>query len=153
MNIPVYEKEIKKLSQKLQKRFQPDCIILHGSIARGTQTLESDVDIIVVGGNLPENFFARSFELSQLRDGETPFEILSYKLEEWEEMMARFHLTTLEALQWGIPLHGEELFATWHERFSYWKSLGLSRGKVSWSIPPQLDSGMRSQKSSASPKM
>ena len=59
--------------------------------------------------------------------------------EGWGDMMSRFHLTTLEALQWGIPLHGEALFAQWHERFTYWKSLGLHRGKVSWFIPPQLE--------------
>ena len=64
---------------------------------------------------------------------------MGYTLVEWEDMMSRFHLTTLEALQWGIPLHGEALFAQWHEHFVYWKSLGLCRGKGSWFIPPQLD--------------
>jgi hypothetical protein len=31
------------------------------------------------------------------------------------------------------------LFAQWYERFIHWQSLGLSRGKVSWFIPPQLE--------------
>lgn len=139
MKIRAYEVEIEELCLRLQKRFQPDCIILHGSVARGTHTPKSDVDILVIGDNLADNFFTRSFELGQLRDGKIPFEIVGYKLNEWEDMMSRFHLTTLEALQWGIPLHGKELFDRWHERFSYWKSLGLSRGKVSWFIPPQLE--------------
>jgi hypothetical protein len=83
------------------------------------------------------------FKLGQLRDGETPFEIIGYTLDEWKDMMSRFHLTTLEALQWGIPLHGEELFSKWHERFSYWKTLGLMRGESSWFIPPQLELSIR----------
>jgi predicted nucleotidyltransferase len=139
MKIAVYKAEIKQLCWQLRERFQSDCIILHGSVARGTHTLKSDVDIIVVGGNLADNFFTRLYELSELRDGKTPFEIVGYTLAEWEDMMPRFHLTTLEALQWGIPLYGEALFAQWHERFTYWKSLGLHRGKVSWFIPPQLE--------------
>jgi hypothetical protein len=139
MIIDVYQAEIEQLCLRLQKQFQPDCIILHGSVARGTYTQNSDVDILVIGGNLADNFLTRLFELGQLRDGKTPFEILGYTLTEWEDMMSRFHLTTLEALQWGIPLHGEALFEQWHERFLHWKSLGLSRGKVSWFIPPQLE--------------
>ena len=140
MKVTVYEAEIEQLCSRIRERFQPDCIILHGSVARGTHTPKSDVDIIVIGGNLADNFFTRLFEIGQLRDGETPFEIVAYTSAEWEEMMSRFHLTTLEALQWGIPLHGEALFDKWYERFLYWKSLGLSRGEVSWFIPPRLES-------------
>jgi len=139
MKIAVYEVEIKQLCLRLQEQFQADCIILHGSVARGNYTPHSDVDIVVIGDKLADNFFTRLFELNKLRDGKTPFEIVGYTLAEWESMMSRFHLTTLEALQWGIPLHGEALFAQWQKRFEYWKSLGLSRGNVSWFVPPQLE--------------
>jgi predicted nucleotidyltransferase len=151
MKIAVYKAEIEQLCLRLQEQFQPDCIILYGSVARGTHTPKSDIDILVIGGNLADNFFTRLFELGQLRDGKTPFEILGYTLSEWEGMMSRFHLTTLEALQWGIPLHGEALFEQWHERFLHWKSLGLSRGKVSWFIPPQLEAENGSLRDIATP--
>jgi predicted nucleotidyltransferase len=81
MKIAVYKAEIEQLCWRLRERFQSDCIILHGSVARGTHTLKSDVDIIVVGGNLADNFFTRLYELSELRDGKTPFEIVGYTLQ------------------------------------------------------------------------
>lgn len=139
MKLPIYQTEIEQFCKKALEQFQPDCIILHGSVARDTYTEKSDVDLIIIGGRLDSHFLTRLFELNALQDGKTPFEIMGYTLSEWENMMSRFHLTTLEALQWGIPLHGETLFAQWHERFEHWKSLGLHRGQVSWFIPPQLD--------------
>jgi len=139
MKLPIYQTEIEQFCKNALEQFQPDCIILHGSVARNTYTKKSDVDLIIIGGRLNPNFLTRLFELNALQDGKTPFEIMGYTLAEWENMMSRFHLTTLEALQWGIPLHGEALFAQWHKRFEHWKSLGLHRGPVSWFIPPQLD--------------
>lgn len=53
-------------------------------------------------------------------------------------MMHNFHLTTLEALHWGIPLHGEELFTKWQTRLEQAKAAGLARGRTSWHIPPEL---------------
>lgn len=139
MKLSIYQTEIEQFRIKALEQFRPDCIILHGSVARDTYTDKSDVDLILIGGRLNPHFLTRLFELNALQDGRTPFEIMGYTLAEWENMMSRFHLTTLEALQWGIPLHGEVLFAQWHERFVYWKSLGLCRGKVSWFVPLQLE--------------
>jgi predicted nucleotidyltransferase len=139
MKVSIYKTEIEDFCKKAIERFRPACIILHGSIARGTYTGRSDVDLIIIGGQLNPNFLKRLSEINKLQDGKTPFEVLGYTLEEWEEMMSYFHLTTLEALQWGIPLHGETHFAQWHARFEHWKSLGLQRGKTSWYIPPHLD--------------
>lgn len=140
MNQLIYQRAIEQFCERVVEKFQPDCIILHGSVARGTYTAKSDVDLIVIGDSLNPNFLTRLFELNELQDGTTPFEILGYTLIEWERMLSRFHLTTLEALQWGIPVYGEALFAQWQASLDAWKSLGLQRGEVSWVIPPQLDS-------------
>jgi predicted nucleotidyltransferase len=59
MKISVYNEEIKQLCERLLKRFQPDCIILHGSVARKMNSPKSDVDILVIGNKLDENFFTR----------------------------------------------------------------------------------------------
>jgi len=130
-----FRDEIERFCKRVQDQFQPDCIILHGSLARGTDTSRSDVDIVVIGSNLPANFLNRMFELNHLRDGKAPIEVVGYTLAEWEQMMANRHLTALEALQWGIPLRGQALFARWHSQLLEWKTEGLQRGATSWAIP------------------
>ena len=124
--------------QRLKDTFQPDCIILHGSVARGTNTSFSDIDIIVIGGQLPDDFFTRLYELNRLRDNQSAIEVIGYTLAEWETMLNRLHLTALEAIHWGIPLHGQTLFAQWQAKLESWKAIGLRRGIGSWSIPPNL---------------
>lgn len=138
VELPVYKIEIERFCGRVEEAFQPDCIILHGSMARRTYTHSSDIDIIVIGEQLPENFFERAYQLNQLRDGTTPIEVVGYTLSEWQHMMGRLHLTVLEALHWGIPLHGQALFGQWKSKLEEWKSMGLRRETVSWSVPPAL---------------
>ena len=136
--LPAYQPQIEQFCHRVQDLFHPACIILHGSVARGTHTRTSDVDMIVIGNALPNNFFERSYQLNCLRDGVAPLEVVGYTLNEWEQMMEDFHLTVLEALQWGIPLYGQPLFEQWQQRFAYWKTFGLQRTGTSWSIPVAL---------------
>lgn len=138
VELPVYKFEIGQFCQRVEEAFQPDCIILHGSIARGAYTPSSDIDIIVIGERLPENFFERAYQLNRLRDGTTPIEVVGYTLSEWQHMMGQLHLTVLEALHWGIPLQGQVLFGQWKSKLEEWKSMGLRRETVSWSVPPAL---------------
>jgi predicted nucleotidyltransferase len=138
MAIAVYEAEIQEFCQRVIENVQPDCIILHGSVARGTYTARSDVDLIVIGGRLSENFLDRLSTLSRLHDGHAPIEVIGYTLAEWQSMMRNFHLTVLEALHWGIPLYGEELFRQWQTRFEAAKAAGLQRERSSWYVPPKL---------------
>lgn len=130
-----YHLEIEQFCSRVITAFQPDCVILHGSVARQTNTPTSDIDIIVIGGNLPTNFFERSYQLNSMRDGIAPLEVVSYTLLEWQQMMEDFHLTTLEALHWGIPLHGKKLFKKWQVHLEKWKGKGLRRNAFSWVVP------------------
>ena len=136
--LPAYQLQIEQFCHRVKDLFHPACVILHGSVARCAHTRTSDVDMIVIGNDLPNNFFERSYQLNCLRDGVVPLEIVGYTLDEWEGMMDGFHLTVLEALQWGIPLHGQALFEKWQERLAYWKTFGLQRTGTSWSIPVTL---------------
>lgn len=136
--VPVYQAQIEQFCHRVEESFQPDCIVLHGSIARGTHSRFSDIDIIVISNRLPGNFFERAYELNRLRDGTAPIEVVGCTLFEWEQMMEQLHLTVLEALYWGIPLHGQALFEQWKSRLEKWKSMGLRRGEMSWSVPQAL---------------
>jgi hypothetical protein len=138
VNAPVYQSEITSFCQRLVDTFDPDCIILHGSMAQGTYVHDSDIDIVVIGGDLPANFLQRAYALNHLRDGSAPIEVVGYSRDEWKQMMANFHLTVLEALHWGKPLWGQSLFATWREQLAQWKEAGLRRKANSWVIPPSM---------------
>ena len=133
-----YQKEIASYCQRVVEAIQPDCIILHGSVARGNAHQHSDVDIIVIGGEMPEKFFKRLYVLNRLRSGGAPIEVIGYSRQEWERMMDALHLTALEALEWGAPLYGEALFKQWRNQLDDLKRRGLKRGEGSWSAPPEL---------------
>lgn len=141
-DLPVYKSEIEQFCNRVEEAFHPDCIILHGSFARGTHRRSSDIDIIIIGDLLAGNFFKRAYELNRLRNGTVPIEVIGYTLSEWEQMMERLHLTVLEALHWGIPLHGQALFEGWKSKLEEWKSVGLRRDAVSWSVPQALQQRM-----------
>jgi predicted nucleotidyltransferase len=138
IELPAYQTEIFDYCAHVVNAFHPDCIILHGSLARGGFTPTSDIDLVVIGGKLPENFLKRLFALNQFRDGKTPLEVVGYTRPEWEQMMSNYHLTALEAIHWGIPLVGQDLFYTWQSRLDQWKSKGLRRDNQSWVIPHTL---------------
>ena len=48
--LPIWAEEY---SRSVVAAYRPDCVILFGSVARGTQTQDSDIDILVIGGDLP----------------------------------------------------------------------------------------------------
>lgn len=130
-----YQTQIDLFCQRVVEQFQPDCIILHGSVAQGKATATSDIDLIIVGGSLPDNFFDRLFALNRLRDGTAPLEVVGYTRQEWEQMLNHWHLTPLEAIYWGIALHGQQLFSQWQNQLRSWQKRGLRREAHSWVIP------------------
>lgn len=125
-------------AQAVAAAYNPDCIILFGSVARRTQRQDSDIDILVIGGDLPANHRSRFRLLMQLRPRLAPIQVQTYMRSEWEEMIAAKHVTVLEALRDGKALHGQALFARWHEQFQRWLALGLRRTECTWVIPPAL---------------
>ena len=113
----------------------PDCIILFGSVARNAQQQDSDIDIPVIGGDLPASQRERFRQLMRLRPLLAPIQVQSYTRPEWEEMTAGKHVTVLEALQDGKALVGPRLFARWRRQFRDWQAQGLRRANCTWVIP------------------
>lgn len=122
----------------VSKTVEPDCIILYGSLARNQANLDSDIDILVIGGNLEPNWFKRLNQLSRLVNGNGPIEAIGYTRTEWESMMREKHVTVLEALHDGIPLYGYNVFAQWRTEFEHWQALGLRQIPACWILPPVL---------------
>jgi predicted nucleotidyltransferase len=95
-----------EFAQSVASVYQPDCIILFGSVARNTQKPDSDIDVIVVGGDLPATHRERFRLLMRLRPRLAPIQVQTFTCAEWESMMADKHVTVLEALRDGKALHG-----------------------------------------------
>ena len=133
--LPVWAEEY---AQSVASIYDPDCIILFGSVARGAQKQDSDIDILIIGGDLPDNPRERFRLLMRLRPRLAPIQVQTFALSEWERMMADKHVTVLEALRDGKPLHGQEAFAQWRWQFQHWLDLGLRRTDCTWVIPPAL---------------
>ena len=63
-HLPIWAEEY---AQSVAAAYNPDCIILFGSVARGAQKQDSDIDILVVGGDLPASHRERFRLLMRLR--------------------------------------------------------------------------------------
>lgn len=116
------------------RKLEPACIILHGSMARGDYTQASDVDLVVIGGRLPERFLDRLGLLIEMNTTRARIETVAYSCEEFEKMLGECHLTALEAMEFGIPLYGRRYFAQLRRLFNNMKTRGLQRGHTSWHI-------------------
>lgn len=88
---------------------RPTCVILYGSVAQDTDVLDSDVDWV-------------------------PIESLGYTSSEFERMLETRHVTALEALASGRPLHGEAHFNRLRARFDEMVRQGLRRVPGAWTM-------------------
>ncbi|MHA1764308.1 MAG: nucleotidyltransferase domain-containing protein [Promethearchaeota archaeon] len=130
---------IDNFSKNVIKIFHPKCIILYGSLARGDFNERSDIDIIVIAKNLPENYFERAKLLYEQIKTPVPIEPLGYTPSEFIKMIYKRHCTSLFAMSEGIPLHGKKYFLSLkriHKKIM--KKYGIIKGEAAW-IPKILN--------------
>lgn len=107
-------------------------VILHGSMARGDWSANSDYDLVV--GLVRDDHVRfidrlRVFDLSLLGD----VEAFPYYLREVEAMFRSFHLTVLAALRDGIVLHDNGTWAAYQMRYERLLASGhLQRLERGW---------------------
>ncbi|WP_287197814.1 nucleotidyltransferase domain-containing protein [Thermococcus sp.] len=97
-----YEKDIERYVETIKRQLEPKLIILHGSIAKGTFGLGSDVDILVISDRLPRNFNERLKLLYELDETRAPLDIKGYTAKELKNMILKGHPLVLDALEDGI---------------------------------------------------
>lgn len=118
---------------RLVEGIAPKCVILFGSVARGTDGEQSDLDLVVIGGDLPENIFKRIGRVNKLTRGiRTPADIFPYTDVEFERMLDNLHVTALDCMYEGIPLHGKDYFDRLRPTFEAYMARGLRRAKAAW---------------------
>lgn len=111
----------------------PAAVILYGSVARGTARRHSDIDIIVVADGLPDDWFDRLDILGDARRaGEGRVQVIGYTPDEFTAMLAKAHLTALEAVDHGIVLVGGAWFEQQRARLAALKREGWQRTPRGW---------------------
>ncbi len=137
MEIPgiPFRAEVKRFVQRVITFLKPNTIILYGSMARGDYGVGSDIDILVIAENLPDNFDRRLRMMAELNDTTAPIECLAYTPEEFEEMLERMHPTALYALDDGIIIYDNGTIVKIAEKFQKMKRAGtIKRFKYGWII-------------------
>ncbi len=94
LNTP-YDKEIHIFCRNVLEKLSPRTVILYGSMATRRFGAGSDIDIIVVSENIPENFLERLNLLFELNT------TIGYKPNEFLKMIKRRHPTALYAVSEG----------------------------------------------------
>lgn len=131
--------EMKKILEEYCRnvidRFDPACIILYGSRAKGTFVNTSDIDIIVISNNFKHDFLSRIKHLIEANDSILPIEPLGYTEAEFEKMLLSCKITPLDAVKEGIALYGDDYFNNLKKKFIELEKIGLYKGERSWHIP------------------
>ena len=82
------QKEIKKITDQIVKKYKPEKIILFGSYAWGKPTEDSDVDLFIVK-NTKKRFGSRLFDVAKVIDSEMGTDALVYTPKEWKDGLKR----------------------------------------------------------------
>jgi hypothetical protein len=89
--------------------------------------------VVVIGGPLPEKIFDRLDLLARLKRGiPVSIDAFPYTEAEFERMLDNLHVTALDCMYEGIPLHGKDYFERLRPKFDEYVARGLRRGKAAW---------------------
>ncbi len=121
-------------TRRAVEMLDPICVILHGSVARDADMLDSDVDIVVISENLSADIFDRLGRLRSVYRSWVPIELLGYTPVEFERMLENQRVTALEALAFGRPLYGKAYFDRMRARFDEMVHQGLRRETRAWTM-------------------
>jgi len=136
--IPMYSEEVKEFNLKVIKKYNPKCIILYGSLARGDYNERSDIDLVIISDSFVINPLERLKNLMDLNRSGAPIEPLGYTSKEFELMLNKRNPTALFALEDGIPLFGKKYFLKLKRRYKLIKKkFGLILDECVW-VPTKL---------------
>lgn len=102
----VFER-VERYTARLVKAFNPDAVILFGSVAKGDINEGSDVDLVVIA-DFQAHFLDRIKQLLDLNDDPAlPLEPVGYTPEEFQRMRNEGNRFIQEVLENGKILYGD----------------------------------------------
>jgi len=136
LDVRFLDEVLKRVVEKLKRRYKLHAVILFGSVARGDWGPWSDVDLLIVA-DFSEPYLSRLGELMELlEEFKTPIEPHPYRIDEVKEMLSRLNPLIIDALDEGKQIYVSKEF---HEVLNQFKKLcekGLRRSKTSIYINP-----------------
>lgn len=95
---------IRELTDRIAREFQPERIILFGSYADGTQTSDSDVDLLVILPFQGKGLY-KSLEILNRTDPRFPTDLLARTPEDTQRRYREGDPLIRDALDRGLVLH------------------------------------------------
>lgn len=80
-----FEKEIESITEQIIKKYDPEKIILFGSVARGEYDQANDLDFLIIKQDVPLYGIDRMRELDQLINRKVAADMLVYRPDEFED--------------------------------------------------------------------
>ncbi len=82
-----FEKEVNKITSQLKENYNPDKIILFGSLAKGTITENSDIDMLIIK-DTNKRRVERIKDVLSIVDYDIPFEPVVFTNKELQKRLA-----------------------------------------------------------------
>ena len=98
--------EAERVIEMAKQKFDPDLMIIFGSVAKRTAKDDSDLDIIVVKESDEDGFMRSVKARFALDDSRIPIDITVYTPEEFRERLTSKYSLAYEAMATGRVVHG-----------------------------------------------
>lgn len=98
-------RELQRVIAQIRRRYRPDAILLFGSLARGRQHADSDIDLVVLK-RTRKPFTDRLREVALLHHATVGVDILVYTPDEWQ----RFQQDRRSFVATEVMKHGRVLY-------------------------------------------
>ncbi len=85
------EAELQRILPLIIHQYQPEKIILFGSLATDQVHEWSDIDLAIIKQNIPQNYFDRLFEFKGMIDADLATDVFIYRPEEFDAKLAENH--------------------------------------------------------------
>jgi predicted nucleotidyltransferase len=100
----VQNSEAEKITQALNKNYQPERIVLFGSVARGEEKPNSDLDLFIVK-DTHKNYFDRLSEARKFIKTNNQVDLVVYTPRELNKAIAEKRIFINQVLRYGKTLY------------------------------------------------